>query len=109
MLRLIPTTAILSGVLATTAVAALLCEKKSGAIFVRPSGCKKKETAIDPAALGLQGPPGAKGDVGAPGTPGAPGTAVAYAHVNADGTVDAANSKNVTSANVSLDTLVVSS
>ncbi len=109
VLRLIPTTAILSGVLATTAVAALLCEKKSGAIFVRPSGCKKKETAIDPAALGLQGPPGAKGDVGAPGTPGAPGTAVAYAHVNADGTVDAANSKNVTSANVSLDTLVVAS
>jgi hypothetical protein len=109
VLRLIPATAILLGVLATPAVAALLCEKKSGAIFVRPSACKKKETTVNPAALGLQGPPGAKGDVGAPGTPGAPGSALAYAHVNADGTVDAANSKNVANANVSLDTSVLPS
>jgi len=33
----------------------------------------------------------------------AAGAAVAYAHVHADGTVDAANSKNVTAANVTTD------
>jgi hypothetical protein len=42
--------------------AAVLCEKQTGAVFVR-SDCKKKETKLDPVALGLVGP---KGD---PGTP----------------------------------------
>jgi adenosylcobinamide amidohydrolase len=41
------------------------------------------------------GKTGAPGTPGTPGAPGAPGTALAYAHVNADGTLDAANSKNV--------------
>ncbi len=41
-----------------------------------------------------------KGDKGDKGATGAAGTAVAYAHVNADGTVDAANSKNVANANI---------
>ena len=62
---------------------------------------------------GLRGAPGAKGATGAQGVKGdkgdkgdkadetkAAGTAVAYAHVNADGTVDAANSKNVANANI---------
>ena len=40
-------------------------------------------------------PVGTPGPAGTPGAPGAPGSALAYAHVNADGTLDAANSKNV--------------
>ena len=40
----------------------------------------------------VQGP---KGDTGSKGDQGPPGTARAYAHVNADGTLDAARSKNV--------------
>jgi hypothetical protein len=39
---------------------------------------------------GPQGPPGQDGQ------PGQPGSAVAFAHVNADGTLDTANSKNIT-------------
>jgi hypothetical protein len=49
--------------------AAVLCQKKSGAVFVRAT-CKTKETALDLAAFGAVGPKGDKGD---PGTPGAPG------------------------------------
>jgi hypothetical protein len=50
------------------------------------------------------GPKGDKGDPGAPGAagqngaPGAPGEAVAYATVNEDGTIEAAQSKNITAA-----------
>jgi hypothetical protein len=77
---------------------------------------------INPKVLkALKGKPGAKGAAGLPGaagTPGAPGkegaagkegkegktgpagTAVGYAHVEENGAVDEANSKNVTSANV---------
>jgi pilus assembly protein FimV len=51
-------------------------------------------------AAGAPGAAGAKGATGAQGIQGAAGTAVAYAHVNADGTVDTANSKNVADANV---------
>jgi len=40
---------------------------------------------------------GAQGVPGQPGQPGAAGSAIAYAHVNADGTLDGPNSKNVTS------------
>ena len=49
---------------------------------------------------GLTGPAGTQGAPGAAGASGAPGSAVAYARVNADGTVDEANSKNVADANV---------
>jgi hypothetical protein len=49
-------------------------------------------------ATGAQGP---KGATGAAGAAGAAGTAVGYAKVNANATVDAAQSKNVASANVS--------
>jgi hypothetical protein len=49
---------------------------------------------------GLRGPAGAQGAPGAAGASGAPGSAVAYARINADGTVDEANSKNVADANV---------
>jgi hypothetical protein len=55
---------------------------------------------------GLQGLTGAKGATGAAGAQGvkgdtgAPGSALAYALVNADGTIDPNNSKNITQANV---------
>jgi hypothetical protein len=82
--------------------AAVFCEKKSGAVAIRDA-CKKKETPVNLADFGAVGPKGDAGSPGTPGTPGTPGAAVAYAHVLANGTVDAANSKNVTSANVTLD------
>jgi len=41
--------------------AAVLCATKKGAVKLRGDACKPKETAIDPVALGLQGP---KGDPG---------------------------------------------
>jgi hypothetical protein len=55
--------------------AAVICEKRSGAVFVRAT-CRKKETALDLAAFGAVGPKGDRGDPGTPGaagTPGAPG------------------------------------
>jgi hypothetical protein len=45
---------------ASAAPGALLCQKPSGALFAREA-CKRKETAVDPAALGLVG---RKGDAG---------------------------------------------
>lgn len=66
---------------ASAAAGALLCQKPSGALFARDA-CKKKETTVDPAALGLIGP---KGDAGAPGAPGAPGEARAFACSDASG------------------------
>jgi len=55
----------------TVADAAVLCASKKGAVFVRDA-CKKKERAIDPVALGLQGPPGLQGQQGPKGDPGLP-------------------------------------
>ena len=49
---------------------------------------------------GPAGPAGLQGPQGQAGANGAPGTAVAYARINADGTVDDANSKNIADANV---------
>jgi Collagen triple helix repeat (20 copies) len=49
---------------------------------------------------GPKGPTGSQGLKGDKGDTGAPGSALAYALVNADGTIDAANSKNITQANV---------
>jgi hypothetical protein len=72
----------------------------------------------DPGAPGAQGPkgdagapgaPGAQGAKGAPGAPGLaglkgetgdPGSALAYAHVNANGTIDDSRSKGISSANL---------
>jgi hypothetical protein len=53
-----------------------------------------------PGVAGAAGAKGATGAQGIQGIQGPAGTAVAYAHVNADGTVDTANSKNVANANV---------
>jgi hypothetical protein len=51
--------------------------------------------------IGPAGPMGATGSQGSTGSPGANGTAVAYARVLDDGTVDTAQSKGISSANVS--------
>jgi hypothetical protein len=51
---------------------------------------------------GPTGPPGPKGDTGAKGDTGPqgnPGTALAYAHINPDGTLDSANSSGLTGSN----------
>jgi hypothetical protein len=53
------------------------------------------QTAKKKGKRGPAGPPGPAGAPGAPGAPGADGSAVAYAHINADGTLDAAHSKNI--------------
>ena len=49
---------------------------------------------------GLRGAKGATGPQGPTGTQGVAGSALAYALVNADGTIVAAHSKNITQANV---------
>ena len=49
---------------------------------------------------GAAGPAGPQGPAGPAGAAGAPGSAVAYARINADGTVDETNSKNIADANV---------
>jgi len=53
-----------------------------------------------PGPAGPRGAEGPQGAAGPPGPSGPTGGTVGYAHVNSDGTVDAANSKNVASANV---------
>ena len=57
-----------------------------------------------PGTTGKEGPPGKegpKGEKGIEGHEGAPGSALAYAHVNANGTLDTTNtSSNIESANV---------
>lgn len=61
--------------------AAVLCAAKNGTVKLRESTCKgKKEKAIDPVALGLQGPPGPPGAKGADGSPGTT-TIAAYVEV----------------------------
>jgi hypothetical protein len=42
----------------TAASADVLCQRRSGVVVVRPAECKKRETRLDPVALGLQGPAG---------------------------------------------------
>lgn len=74
----------LLAVLVTTATpdAAVMCVKtkkgvaKEGAPIKLRTACLASEVAVDPVALGLQGPPGAdgaQGTQGLQGTPGAPG------------------------------------
>jgi hypothetical protein len=63
--------------------AEVLCKSKKGVLAAR-SGCKGKETQVDPAALGLVGPKGDKGDKGDTG-PAGPGAR--WALVKYDGTI----------------------
>jgi Collagen triple helix repeat (20 copies) len=56
-----------------------------------------------PGPTGLPGKEGPKGERGAEGPEGPPGSALAYAHVNANGTLDTTNtSGNIESGNVKL-------
>lgn len=64
---------------AAAADAAVLCQRRSGAIVVRPA-CRKKEVPVDLVALGIVGP---KGDTGAPGE----SRAYACSDVSFDGTL----------------------
>ena len=60
------------------------------------SGKARKALKGNRGLRGLRGPQGAKGATGAQGVQGVAGTARAYAVVAADGTVNAALSKNIT-------------
>jgi hypothetical protein len=46
--------------------AAVLCARRNGKLTLREQ-CKRKETPVDAASLGLQGPPGPTGSAGPPG------------------------------------------
>jgi hypothetical protein len=64
---------------------------------VTPAKLSQKAKDALTGPVGPKGATGPSGAAGAAGPAGAPGSAVAYAHVNADGTLDAANSKNIAS------------
>lgn len=60
---------VISALGSVAADAAVLCATRKGAVKLRET-CRARETAVDAAAVGLQGPqgpPGAKGDRGEPG------------------------------------------
>jgi hypothetical protein len=86
-------TAVLLWGVVSMARASVLCQKKSGAVFVRNT-CKKKETLLDVSALGLVGPRGQQGIQGPKGDPGAPATAF-WVRVHFDGTVESASSTQI--------------
>lgn len=54
---------------------AVLCAGKGGVLRIRAEACKPKESAVDPAALGITGPTGPAGAAGPPGPAGKPGPA----------------------------------
>src|SRR5262249_48061112 len=72
--------------------AEVLCKNKKGVLAAR-SGCKGKETQVDPAALGLIGPKGDRGDTGLvgpkgdKGDTGPAGLGARWALVKYDGTI----------------------
>jgi hypothetical protein len=90
------TTAVLVAVLlgTWTSEAAVLCARRNGSLRMRDEVCKRKETQVDPDALGLRGP------AGPPGAPGADGTALGYAYVFRTGSISQERSKNVTNENL---------
>jgi hypothetical protein len=63
---------------------------------VKDHSLLKKDFKSGQLPKGATGPQGPKGDTGAPGS------AVAYAHINQDGSLDAARSKNVTGAHIGI-------
>jgi hypothetical protein len=68
--------------IAMPANAAVICQKKNGAMFVREA-CKKKETPVDLAQFGAVGPTGPAGPAGPAGTD----ATARWAVVEADGTL----------------------
>jgi hypothetical protein len=98
--NVIATLALFLVVAGGTAFAAASFEKESigsRALKKESIGPGKLTKAAKATLVGPAGTKGAAGPPGAPGAPGAPGSAVAYAHVNSDGSLDAANSKNIAS------------
>src|SRR5262245_23156258 len=93
------TTLAVAGALLATAVSAdalVLCQKRSGVVVARDA-CKRKESPIDVATLGLVGPTGPAGPTGAAGMDGF-GGARAYAWVDYSTVAFvAAKTKNFTS------------
>jgi hypothetical protein len=72
--------------------------KKSSitSLAVKDHSLLRKDFKANQLPKGATGPQGPKGDSGAPGS------AVAYAHINQDGSLDAAHSKNVTGAHIGI-------
>jgi hypothetical protein len=62
---------------------------------VKNGSLRKKDFRAGALAPGPRGPQGERGEQGLKGDQGAPGSAVAYGYVRADGTFDAARSKNL--------------
>jgi hypothetical protein len=101
-----PSPAMLVGLLALsvalggTGWAASQLPNRPAAQVAKKKKPKKKTTSnVGPRGpkgdKGDQGPQGGQGPQGNAGANGAPGSALAFAHVLSDGTLDAANSKNV--------------
>jgi len=55
------------------ASAAVLCQKASGVLCVRDPACKRKETQVTPASIGIVGPSGPQGNLGPAGPTGPAG------------------------------------
>jgi|SRR3954465_5512164 len=55
---------------ASISTAAVLCKTSDDTLKVRDTACKNREIRIDPASLGLQGPPGPRGFRGPQGPAG---------------------------------------
>lgn len=68
-----------------------------------PRGPRGPRGATGPQ--GPAGPAGSSGAAGQNGSNGVPGTAIAYALVNADGTVNPERSKGITSANITKESI----
>src|SRR4051794_5571165 len=58
---------------ASIATSAVLCKAADDALKIRDTACRNREVRIDPASLGLQGPPGPQGPRGFRGLQGPPG------------------------------------
>jgi len=69
------------------------CASKTTGVLRLARKCKMTER---PVVWNVQGVPGRNGTNGTDGINGTNGTAVAFAHVNKNGSLDGANSKNVT-------------
>jgi hypothetical protein len=67
------TVALVGMATAPGANAAVLCQKKSGAVFVRDPACKPKETVVTAASIGAVGPQGIQGLQGTQGIQGIQG------------------------------------
>ena len=73
---------LLSLALVTPSSGAVLCVKKRGGVVLRDAACRTRETALDVAALGLEGARGEKGEKGDPGDKGDAGPAGPFPTTN---------------------------